>query len=369
VIVLPEGHYVPHFDVWLEKEGKYLIGEREARILDKVHSLGSIMTAARVLGTTYAHAWNVLEQLKVTLGEEVVKARRGGSAGGGTALTERGISLLKEYRLLEGKVGTFLSEKYPTPKEGKLFKVDATPELTIIGSHCIGLEILLRQLLKSTPITYEVANVGSSGGLAAIMLGEADIAGIHLLDEVSSQYNTPFLKRYWIADRTVIIRGYIREQGLIVAKGNPKNITSVNDLLRQDVKIINRELGSGTRTQLDIYIRKIADSRGVKIRDLTQKIKGYETEAMSHAEVAQAVNQGKADVGLGIRAAVDPNLLDFLPLFEEQFDFAIEERRLSKPAISAFLEVLKSSDFKKEIESHTRGIRITKDTGTIIYRP
>lgn len=367
--MLPKESYTPRFDVWLEKEGKYLIGEREAKILEKVHSLGSIMTAARVVGTTYAHAWNVLEQLKVTLGEEVIKARRGGSAGGGTALTERGISLLKEYRQLEERIGGFLSGKYPTQKERKLFKVEAAPDLMIIGSDCVGIDILLRQVLKKMPINYEVAYVGSSGGLAAIMLGEADIAGIHLLDEVSGQYNTPFLKRYWIADRTVIVQGYIREQGLIVAKGNPKGISSVADLLRPDIKIINRELGSGTRTQLDIYLRKIADSRGVKLKDLTQRIKGYETEAMSHAEVAQAVNQGKADVGLGIRAAVDPNLLDFLPLFEEQFDFAIEERRLSKPAISTFLEVLKSESFKNEIESHTRGIKVTKNTGTIIYRP
>jgi len=218
-------------------------------------------------------------------------------------------------------------------------------------------------------ITYEVAYVGSSGGLAAIMLGEADIAGIHLLDEVSGEYNTPFLKRYWIADRAVVVQGYIREQGLIVAKGNPKGITSIKDLLKHDVKMINRELGSGTRNLLDIHLSRIADSRGVKVKDLTNRIRGYDMEAMSHVEIAQAVNQGRANVGLGIRAAVDSNLLDFVPLFEEKFDFAIDERRLSKPAVSTFLEALRSENFKKEIESYTTGIKVTKETGTIMYRP
>jgi putative molybdopterin biosynthesis protein len=251
-----------------------------------------------------------------------------------------------------------------------LFKAeDLPPDLTIIGSHCVGIEILLREVMKKTQITYELSFVGSSGGLAAIMLGETDVAGIHLFDDVSGEYNTPFLKRYWIADRVVLVRGYIREQGLIVLKGNPKGITSTKDLLRQDVKMMNRELGSGTRNLLDIHLRKIADTMGIRVKDLTRRIKGYEIEAKSHSDVAQTVNQGKADVGLGIRAAVDSNLLDFLPLSEEKFDFAIDERRLSKPSVLAFLEALRSESFRKEIESHTSGIRVTKETGVIIYQP
>ncbi len=236
-------------------------------------------------------------------------------------------------------------------------------DLMIIGSHCTGVDLLLSLMRKKLAFMSKVINVGSTGGILAVKRGEADIAGTHLLDE-SGVYNIPVIKRYGV-ENAVLVKGYLREQGLIVAKGNPKRISSFEDLLRDDVTFINRNRGSGTRILTDMYLREIAESKGMAFEELVGRIKGYNVEAKTHTSVAVAVASGKADVGVGIKTVALQYDLDFLPLRSEEYDFLIPKDRLEKGVVKHFLEVLKSEEFARSLEK-VGGMRTYERTGEVV---
>ncbi|MGC8606655.1 MAG: molybdopterin biosynthesis protein [Vulcanisaeta sp.] len=236
--------------------------------------------------------------------------------------------------------------------------------LYIIGSHDLGLDVLIPMLPSF--IRARVINVGSMGGLYAVKRGEADVAGLHLVDEETGQYNVPYMIKYSV-NNAVLIRGYSREQGLIIPRGNPKNIRSVEDLLRDDVRIVNRNKGAGTRFLLDMKLKEIASKMGIKFEDLVKRINGYYYEVKTHTAVAAAVAQGKADVGVGIRAAAAMYSLDFIPLGWESYDFAISIDRLEKDSVKAFLSMLRSNEFKEALE-RLPGYRVPNDIGEIIWK-
>jgi putative molybdopterin biosynthesis protein len=219
----------------------------------------------------------------------------------------------------------------------------AFPDLLLIGSHCLGIDVIAR-MMAARGFTIRSINTGSAGGLRAIRKGIADVAGIHLLDE-SGTYNESFVRD--IPD-AVLVKGYVREQGLIVAKSNPLNIKGIGDLPGK--RFINRTKGSGTRTLLDLELKKLAAERHTTLKALADEIPGYDIEAKTHSAVASAILTGKADVGLGIKTVADQNGLDFIPLRDEEYDFAVQKGRMDKPAVKAFLEVLGSGEFKKDIE-------------------
>jgi len=240
------------------------------------------------------------------------------------------------------------------------------PDLYIIGSHCLGLELLLSLMRQKNKFEYRVINVGSMGGLLAIKRGEADIAGIHLLDEETGIYNIPFFVKLNLSRDAVLVKGYYREQGFIVKKNNPKNIYSFKDLLNKDIVFINRSKGSGTRTLIDINLKNIAVEMGISFSDLIQKIRGYSIEAKTHTAVAAAVYYGRVDVGVGARAAAEMYGLDFIPITWEEYDFLIRKASLRQSSVKAFLDVLSSKDFKNMLEKKLSGFKADKDTGEII---
>lgn len=216
------------------------------------------------------------------------------------------------------------------------------PDLLIIGSHCLGIDVITR-MMADRGFTVRSINVGSAGGLRAIRKGIADVAGVHLLDE-SGVYNEPFLKD---VPGAALVKGYIRKQGLIVAKGNPLHIKGIADLPGK--RFINRAKGSGTRTLLDLELTRLAGQRHTTLKALADAMPGYDVEAKTHSAVASAIVMGKADVGLGIKTVADQNGLDFIPLRDEEYDFVLQKGRADKPAVRAFLEVLGSAEFKKSI--------------------
>jgi putative molybdopterin biosynthesis protein len=241
-------------------------------------------------------------------------------------------------------------------------------DLTIIGSHCIGIDIILSLASKAMPLSAKVINVGSSGGLAAVARGESDISGTHLIDEATGEYNIPFLRRLKVADKAYLVRGYDREQGFLIAKGNPKGIKGIDDLLRRAVSFINRNPGSGTRVLLDLELAKVAEREGTSLKALAGRITGYEIEAKSHSAVAAAVAFGRADVGLAIKTVAVHYGLDFIPLREEKYDFAVPKDRIDKPAVKRFLETLRSKEFAGKLKK-TPGLKTNKETGRIIHSP
>jgi len=242
------------------------------------------------------------------------------------------------------------------------------PDITIMGSHCVGVDLLSSLIHKRYPnIHVRIINTGSMGGLRAIKRGDADIAGMHLFDEATKSYNIPYIKNYGLEKSTVLVRGYVRELGFVVAKGNPKQITSVKDLLRHDVRFINRIAGSGTRIYFDMLLKNLANEENTTFNELVKEIKGYEIEAKTHNAVAAAVKYGRADVGLAIKPVAIKNGLDFIPLTKEHYDFLIQKVNLSKPSINVFLEILKSDEFKKELPKQNPGLFSDEKTGEIIF--
>ncbi len=241
-------------------------------------------------------------------------------------------------------------------------------DLTIIGSHCLGVDLLLALMNVERPTLAKVINVGSSGGMMAVRRGEADIAGTHLIDDATGEYNLPFLARLKVARGAYLVRGYDREQGLMAAKGNPRGIKGIEDLLRPDVTLINRNAGSGTRILLDMELKRLARERSEGIKDLVQDIKGYQVEAKSHTAVAASVAFGRADVGLAIRTVAEQYGLTFIPLREEKYDFAIPADRIDKPAVRRFLGALRSDAFKEQL-AKMPGLRPNEETGKVVHEP
>ena len=226
--------------------------------------------------------------------------------------------------------------------------------VAIMGSHDMTLDILADEIRIDHPeMSISSAHVGSLGGLMALKRHETHIAGAHLLDEETGEYNIAYIKRLFPGRNISLINLVYRQQGLIVARGNPKGISGLADLDGGELNFCNRQRGSGTRILLDYQLRQLGIS--------PEKIAGYEREVYTHMAVASAVDTGIADAGLGIYAAAKALGLDFIPIAEERYDLVIPEISLSSPDVSAVLEVTKTDRFRERVRA--LGGYDTRDTG------
>ncbi len=248
----------------------------------------------------------------------------------------------------------------------KLFSELRPADLMIIGSHCVGVDVILKILRTRMSVMAKVINVGSTSGLIAIKRGEADLAGTHLLDE-SGEYNLPIIRKLGISG-VYVVKGYVREQGLVVRKGNPKDIKGFEDLLREDVTFINRNRGSGTRVLIDSELKKICDAKDLKFEKIVEMVRGYDIEAKTHTSVAVAVASGKADVGVAIKTVAARYGLDFIPLRSEEYDFVVRKDRWSRGVVREFLNVLTSDEFARKL-GEIEGLSVYERTGEVIEIP
>lgn len=230
--------------------------------------------------------------------------------------------------------------------------------LIAIGSNDMAWELLSRELIK-TPyhLITTYANVGSIEGLLALSQLLAHIAGIHLFDPLTKEYNISYLSRYLSGFSVTVINLFYRTQGIILGKGNPKKITSLLDFSRGDVVIINRQDGSGTRILFDTLLR---DS-GIA----AASINGYDNSVTTHMELAAAIGKGHADAGIGIQAAAQALGLDFIPLKDERYDIVLLNDYLSLRSVQTLLEIIRSDRFKTLL--HGREGYNLKDTGKTIF--
>jgi putative molybdopterin biosynthesis protein len=210
-------------------------------------------------------------------------------------------------------------------------------ELVVIGSHCMGLDFLLTELQRRG-ITSKLLTLGSTAGLMAAKRDECDLAGIHLLDPGSGQYNTP-----WITDTLDLLPGYRRAQGIIFRRGDSRfegrSVPQLAEILRTNhgVRMVNRNAGSGTRILID---RLLAGVRPA----------GYAIQPGNHAAVVAAIAQHRADWGIAIAHAAETAELASVPLQDEQFDFVIPRARQHRPAVRAFCELLKNPEIQTRLK-------------------
>lgn len=212
--------------------------------------------------------------------------------------------------------------------------------IVAIGSHDLTLD-LIAQALAEQGQRLASANVGSQGGLVALRRGEAHLAGSHLLDPDTGEYNLSYVQRYLPDTPVRIITLVGREQGLIVLPNNPKRLRTLADLGQPDITFVNRQRGAGTRVLLDFELSKI----GLAPAD----IRGYDREEYTHLAVAAAVASGVADCGLGIAAAARALRLDFIPLFKERYDLIIPLAYANSPLLRPLLDLLHTPAFRAQV--------------------
>lgn len=294
-----------------------------------------------------------------------------------TYLTRRVMSTLKYLEFVRVKIG-YIGEKFistpigrgagttmslvradgileiPQETEGyeagtkvgvKLLKSENEIKNTIvcIGSHDPIIDIIADLIhSKSTKYYLSSAHVGSMGGIMALKTGETHISPIHLLDMVDGSYNISYIKKYLSSKKMALIKGVGRVQGLMIQKGNPLNIKGINDIAGDGIRFVNRQRGSGTRLFLDYNLKK---------SDIdTSLIYGYEREEVTHIGVAAVIAAEDADLGLGIYSAAKMMGLDFIPLGNEEYDFALPQDYLDLDMIKEFINILKSSEFKHMLD-------------------
>lgn len=214
--------------------------------------------------------------------------------------------------------------------------------VAVIGSHDPLIDVISDFIRRKHMDKFvSSAHVGSMGGIMAIKRGEAHIAGIHLLDEATGEYNTSYVRKYLEKENIAIVSCVKRIQGLMVAPGNPKSVNDMKDIAKEGISYVNRQKGSGTRILLDYMLKR----EGIK----PSQIYGYDREEFTHMSVAALIASGSADTGMGIYSAARAYKLDFIPVCEEQYDFIIPERFLSLQVIKYFIDILKSEEFKNEL--------------------
>ncbi len=214
--------------------------------------------------------------------------------------------------------------------------------LVVIGSHDPLLDELADMMHSDDRKFYiNSAHVGSMGGIMALRRGEAHVAGCHLLDTETGEYNIAFMRKYFPNGNVRLYRCVGRLQGLMLQKGNPLGITQLTDIAKSGVRYVNRQKGSGTRILIDYLCGKNALD--------TSSIYGYEREEMTHTSVAAQIAAGSADAGMGIYSAAKLYGLDFLPICTEEYDLIIPDFAWETPIVAQLLKTLKSDAFQKRL--------------------
>ena len=270
------------------------------------------------------------------VGERWLAAPLSRGAGVITSLVQAdGIALLPR-----GVQGVSAGETVQVRLYRSLSEIEQT--IFTIGSHDISLDVLA-QFLAVHDRRLASANVGSLGGLIALRRGEAHLAGSHLLDTQTGEFNLSYIREYLPGIPVKVIALVGRQQGLLVRRGNPKQIQALADLARPDITFINRQRGAGTRVLLDYQL----DLKGIA----ASAIRGYNLEEYTHLAVAAAVASGRADTGLGIAAAAQALDLDFIPLFMERYDLIVPNQTYASVLLDPLWAVLQDPAFRIQVGS------------------
>ena len=233
-------------------------------------------------------------------------------------------------------------------------EIDRT--IVCTGSHDMLLDVISDLMSgEGEGVRLSSTHIGSLGGLMALQRGEAHITPTHLLDEETGIYNESYIRSLFPGEEMVLVKGVGRIQGIMVASGNPMGIKGIEDLTR--VSFVNRQRGAGTRVLLDYKLKQAGIS--------PSEVRGYDAEAATHMAVAAQVAVGEADCGMGVYSAAHAMRLDFIPVGEEEYDFAMRKKTLELPEMQSFLRLLTGDEFRAELDR--LGGYTTEHTGEIRY--
>lgn len=321
-------------------ELRWRVGDEEvdARMLPLLRAIaqtGSLSRATRDVGLSYRHAWGLLGKLESAIGRQLVKLER----GRGAQLTPLGERLLAGTAQMEEQLGPQLRQMSAQIGRELVGTHGGNRERVVMqASHDLALGKLRELLASGRDCELELHFQGSLDCLAALARGQCDMAGFHVPDTTG---RNALLDQYrpWLKSRALrLVHFATRQQGLIVARGNPLRIRTLADLAGKKARFVNRQPGSGTRLFLDYLLATH------KIRP--SSINGYQLEEFTHAAVAATIASGMADAGFGIEAAARQHGLDFAPVATERYYLAGRSGTLSRPGPRALLAALDSQAFR-----------------------
>jgi putative molybdopterin biosynthesis protein len=304
-------------------------------MLQAVREQGSISKAAKALGFSYRHVWGALKDWEQTLGRELIVWDKGQRA----RLTEFGEKLLWAERQAQARLAPQIEAlRGDIERAFSTAFDDSAHVLTLYASHDTALSTL-RDQAASRGLHLDIRFMGSVDAIAALNAGRCMMAGFHTLEQPVAKSIAARTYRSLLKPGLHKLIGFAsRTQGLIVAKGNPLRISSLQDLKRPEVRYVNRAEGTGTRVLLD----ELLESAGVS----PDYVHGYSTQEPSHTAVAQAVASGAADAGLGIEAAAMEKGLGFVALTQERYHLVCLKSELTSPPVTALLQELQGSHWQ-----------------------
>ena len=294
-------------------------------LLAAVRSAGSISQAAAICGYSYRHAWGMLRTFHEQFGVELVQKVR----GQGTVLSPMAEKLIWADKRINARLSPMLdSLASELQKELASVMHDQSPTLRLTASHGFAVAALVSQL-EQQGVVVDLQYRSSTEALAALERGECDLAGFHVpvgpFERAAAAKYLPWLD----AERHMLIHLAYRMQGLFVAKGNPKQISTLADLANPGVRFVNRQRGSGTRLLLELLLNDAGVAQDA--------IAGYESAEFTHAAVAAYVASGMADASFGVETAARRFDLDFVPVVREQYFFACARNAPAMPVVAAAL--------------------------------
>ena len=305
-------------------------------LLQAIHRHGKLTSSAAEVGISYRHAWNLLNKWAEFFGAALVEMQQ----GRGARLTPLGDKLLWAQQRVAARLGPQLESlgSELNIELQQLFE-GIEPVLRMHASHGYAVALLPK---FATRFQLDLQYCSPQEALAALNRGACDVAGYHM---PTTAARGPLLKDYRRQLRPrghTVIRFITRRQGLMVAPGNPHGIHRLADLLRDNVRFINRQRGSGTRALLDILLRDAGLT--------TPRAPSFELEEYTHSAVAAYVAAGMADVGFGVEAAAHQFGLDFLPLATEHYLLVCRRKSLDDPSVTSLLEMIRSEPFLAAID-------------------
>ena len=316
---------------------------REASLTDVVQLLtlvdkaGSIAQAATLKGLSYRHAWGLLRSIEERLGGPLIAKER----GRGSVLSELGQAVLRAQRLcgerLDGNMRALASE---VASDLNRWLAPPADDVRIHASHGYAVAALVTALVADeVPVVIKYRD--SADAVTALARGECDLAGFHLPRGEFRAACASTYRRWLDPGRHVLVHLTQRKQGLFLPKGNPKRISGLRDLARDDIRFVNRQPGSGTRMLLDLALRRV----GVD----PDRVNGYASTELTHSAIAAFVASGMADVGFGVEPAAHHFGLEFVPIVDEDYYFACDRMQLERAPLATVIEMLRSVAFKSGV--------------------
>jgi molybdate transport repressor ModE-like protein len=304
------------------------------QLLTSIRNHGSISSAASRANLSYRHAWGMLRDFELEFAAPLLQKSR----GKGTSLTPLAEKLIWADKRITARLTPIL-ESFASELESIL--TSESTALRITASHGFAVDALIKQF-NADNIPVEINYRSSLEAVAALSRNECDLAGFHVPVGEFKQAAQPYLK--WLnPQQHALIHLAYRNQGLFIAKGNPKKIQGLKDLQRKDLRFVNRQTGSGTKILLELLLAKEKIS--------TKTIANYDSAEYTHSAIAAYVASNMADVGFGVETAARRFDLDFIPIARENYFFACKASALDQNLLNSIRNIMQSASFRNTVNS------------------